>query len=131
MDLNPTQEWKFYGPVEIGNIADIKIYCYWPTDTLTVSIDQMTWVPDGVEPMESDRPTISAFTLTTGGFTLLVDPSNISDSFSYQILATNELVSGDWPVKTNLTAKAVKAGFDIVPEAGEQKMFYKVKVIAQ
>ena len=96
-------------------------------------IDQMTWTPEGstVEPTEEDKPTISAFTATAGGFTLSVDPSSISDSFSYQILATNELVSGDWPVKTNLTAEAVKAGFDIVPEAGEPTMFFKVKVIAK
>ena len=96
-------------------------------------IDQMTWTPEGstVEPTEEDKPTISAFMAAANGFTLSVDPSNISDSFSYQILATNELVVGDWPVKTNLTAEAVKAGFDIVPEAGEPTMFYKVKVIAK
>ena len=99
----------------------------------TCYIDQMTWTPEGstVEPTEEDKPTISAFMATANGFTLSVDPSNISDSFSYQILATNELVVGDWPVKTNLTAEAVKAGFDIVPEAGEPTMFYKVKVIAK
>ena len=89
----------------------------------------MTWVPGGAEPTDADRPTINGFTAKGGGFTLSVDGGNISDLFSYQILATNELVKGDWPVRTNLTADAIKAGFDIVPEAGEPKMFYKVKVV--
>ena len=95
----------------------------------SVWIDQMKWVPGGAEPTDADRPTINGFTAKGGGFTLSVDGGNISDLFSYQILATNELVKGDWPVKTNLTADAIKEGFDIVPEAGEPKMFYKVKVV--
>ena len=98
-------------------------------DTCTLEIDQMTWVPGGAEPTEDDRPVINGFAAKDGGFTLSVDGGNISDLFSYQVLATNELVKGDWPVKTNLTADAIKAGFDIVPEAGEPKMFYKVKVV--
>lgn len=99
----------------------------------TCYIDQMTWTPEGstVEPTEEDKPTISAFTATAGGFTLSVDPSNISDSFSYQILATNELVSGDWPVKKTLSAAELTDGYSVVPEAGEPTMFYKVKVIAK
>ena len=103
-------------------------------DTVRVYIDQMTWVPAGstVEPTEADRPVVSGFTpATTGGFTLSVDHANISDSFSYQILATNELVSGAWPVKETLTADDLKAGYAITPEADAPTMFYKVKVIAK
>lgn len=127
-------EWNEYGPVEVGDIRDVSIILEQVNDNgdgCSVWIDQMTWVPDGVEPTEDDMPTINGFTATVDGFTLSVDDGNISDSFSYQILATNELVSGDWPVKTNLTAEAIKAGYDIVPEANEPKMFYKVKVISK
>ena len=85
--------------------------------------------PITVEPTEEDKPTISAFTATAGGFTLTA--SNVSDSFSYQILATNELVSGDWPVKKTLSAAELTDGYSVVPEAGEPTMFYKVKVIAK
>ena len=136
-NLPLSKVWRQFGPVNVPNIANLLIYFKLnggyegDEKDFTVWIDQMTWEPAGSAPTEADKPTISSFTVTANGFTLSVDPSNISDSFSYQILATNELVVGDWPVKTNLTAEAVKAGFDIVPEAGEQKMFYKVKVIAQ
>ena len=127
--------WKEYGPVDVSDIRDVVIILeqvdYNNGDGCSVWIDQMTWVPDRVEPTEDDMPTINGFTATVDGFTLSVDDGNISDSFSYQILATNELVSGDWPVKTNLTAEAIKAGYDIVPEANEPKMFYKVKVISK
>lgn len=94
-------------------------------------IDQMTWTPEGstVEPTEEDKPTISAFTAKADGFTLRA--SNVSESFNYQILATNELVGGDWPVMTNLTSDVIGSGFTIVPEADEPTMFYKVKVIAK
>ena len=91
----------------------------------------MTWVPDGQEPTDEDKPTICGFTKTTDGFALSVDQTNISDSFSYQILATNELVNGDWPVKKTLTADELKAGYEIVIEENEPKMFYKVKVISK
>ena len=91
----------------------------------------MTWEPAGLEPTEKDKPTISAFTVTADGFTLTVEPSNISDSFSYQILATNELVSGDWPVKETLSAEKLTEGYSVIPEADEPTMFYKVKVIAK
>lgn len=97
----------------------------------TCYIDQMTWTPEGstVEPTEKDKPTISAFTAKADGFTLTA--SNVSESFNYQILATNELVGGDWPVMTNLTSDVIGSGFTIVPEADEPTMFYKVKVIAK
>ena len=126
--------WTKYGPIDIEDISSVKLvfelgFGSNPTYTYTVWIDQMTWVPDGAEPTEDDKPTITGFTATAGGFRLAVDGSNISDSFGYQILATNELVVGDWPVKTNLTAEALKAGYDIVPEEGEPTMFYKVKVV--
>ena len=94
-------------------------------------IDQMTWTPEGstVEPTEENKPTISAFTATSDGFRLTA--GNVSDSFSYQILATNELVGGDWPVKETLSADKLTEGYTITPDAGEPTMFYKVKVIAK
>ena len=129
-------DWNQYGPVSVNDISGVEIRLQILQtddmdngDSCTVYIDQMKWVPGGAEPTEDDRPTINGFTAKDGGFTLSVDGGNISDLFSYQVLATNELVKGDWPVKTNLTADAIKAGFDIVPEAGEPKMFYKVKVV--
>ena len=126
-----SKNWKQYGPVFVDDISSVKIKLSSNEDgdTCTLEIDQMTWVPGGAEPTEDDRPVINGFAAKDGGFTLSVDGGNISDLFSYQVLATNELVKGDWPVKTNLTADAIKAGFDIVPEAGEPKMFYKVKVV--
>ena len=132
IEIDPSTEWAQFGPTNITDILSVNIAFYRNSGAgSTVWIDQMTWVPDGVEPTEDDMPTINGFTATVDGFTLSVDDGNISDSFSYQILATNELVSGDWPVKTNLTAEAIKAGYDIVPEANEPKMFYKVKVISK
>ena len=134
-DIDPSVEWKQYGPVDVADATTVTIFYQigsWLTeDSYTVWIDQMKWEPDGVEPTEDDMPTINGFTATVDGFTLSVDDGNINDSFSYQILATNELVSGDWPVKTNLTAEAIRAGCDIVPEANGPKMFYKVKVISK
>ena len=135
--LDLQQEWRQFGPVDVAELSTVAIYLRLNIeqgDDCTVYIDQMTWTPAGsaVEPTEADKPTIAAFAATTaGGFTLSVDPANISDSFTYQIVATNELVGGEWPVKTNLTAEAIKAGCDIVPEASEPTMFYKVKVIAK
>ena len=134
-NLVASTEWQQFGPVSIASNAEVQIrYNCTIVGSLeqkrhSVWIDQMTWVPGGAEPTEDDRPTINGFTAKDGGFTLSVDGGNISDLFSYQILATNELVNGDWPVKTNLTAGAIKAGYDIVPEANEPKMFYKVKVV--
>ena len=132
--VQPQTQWTQYGPVDIDDIGSVKLVfaineIYVSEASYTVWIDQMTWIPAGAEPTDEDKPTINGFTATAEGFTLSVDDGNISDSFSYQILATNELVSGDWPVKTNLTAEAIKAGYDIVPEANEPKMFYKVKVV--
>ncbi len=100
-------------------------------DTVRVYIDQMKWVPGGAEPTEDDMPTINGFTAKDGSFTLSVDGGNISDLFSYQILATNELVGGEWPVKADLTADDLKEGYAITPEVSEPTMFYKVKVIAK
>ena len=133
-NLVASTEWQQFGPVSIASNAEVQIRYNCTTVGLaakrhSVWIDQMTWVPGGAEPTEDDRPVINGFAAKDGGFTLSVDGGNISDLFSYQILATNELVKGDWPVNTNLTADAIKAGFDIVPEAGEPKMFYKVKVV--
>ena len=127
--------WTKFGPVDVADLSKVAIYLEMDTqkgEDCTVWIDQMTWVPAGAEPTEADRPVVSGFTpATTGGFTLSVDLANISGSFSYQILATNELVGGAWPVKANLTADELKAGYAITPEAGEPTMFYKVKVIAK
>ncbi len=126
-------DWKHFGPVEVSDISAVSILLSISDkdngDNCTVEIDQMKWVPAGSEPTDADRPTINGFEATDGGFRLSVDTSNISDSFGYQILATNELTSGDWPVKTNLTADAIKSGYEIVPEDGEPNMFYKVKVV--
>ena len=98
--------------------------------TVYVYIDQMSWVPDGgTEPTEGDKPTIGVFAAAGGGFTL--SAGNVSTSFSYQLLATNELVSGDWPVKAKLSAGELTTGYPVAPEAGEPTMFYKVKVIAK
>ena len=126
-------DWNQYGPVSVNDISDVEIRLQIDDkdegESCTVYIDQMKWVPGGAEPTEDDRPVINGFAAKDGGFTLSVDGGNISDLFSYQVLATNELVKGDWPVNTNLTADAIKAGFDLVPEAGQPKMFYKVKVV--
>ena len=135
LTVQPQTQWTQYA-VDIEHIENVKLVFAISEISLseasyTVWIDQMTWMPDGEEPTEDDKPTINGFTATAEGFTLSVDDSNISDSFTYQILATNELVNGDWPVKTNLTADAIKSGYDIVPEANEPKMFYKVKVISK
>ena len=134
LKIDPKTDWTQYGPVEIEHIENVKLIfvisdIYTPEASYTVWIDQMTWIPAGAEPTDEDKPTISGFTKTTGGFTLSVDQANISDSFSYQILATNELVNGDWPVKETLTADELKAGYEIVIEENEPKMFYKVKVV--
>lgn len=97
-------------------------------DGVSALLDCFVWTPDGgAEPTEADRPAISTFTATAGGFRLCAD--NVSDGFSYQILATNELVNGDWPVKETLTGAELEGGYDIAVEDGEPKMFYKVKVI--
>jgi len=134
-NLNLQTNWTPFGPVDVADLSTVAIYLALDTqkgDDCTVWIDQMTWVPAGAEPTEADRPVVSGFTpATTGGFTLSVDPANISGSFRYQILATNELVSGEWPIKANLSADELKAGYAITPEAGEPTMFYKVKVIAK
>lgn len=131
--------WNDSGTIEIkleeGAETLTTVLCFDDWDRGgTCYIDQMTWTPteSAVEPTEADRPVVSGFTsATTGGFTLSVDPSNVSDSFSYQILATNELVGGAWPVKANLSADDLKAGYAITPEADAPTMFYKVKVIAK
>ena len=134
-NLNLQTNWTKFGPVDVADLSTVAIYLALDTeegDDCTVWIDQMTWVPAGAEPTEADRPVVSGFTpATDGGFTLSVDPSNVSDSFSYQILATNELVGGEWPVKAKLTADELKAGYAITPEADAPTMFYKVKVIAK
>ena len=97
-------------------------------EDVSALLDCFVWTLDGgAEPTEADRPAISAFTATAGGFRLCAD--NVSDGFSYQILATNELVNGDWPVKETLTGAELEGGYDIAVEDGEPKMFYKVKVI--
>ena len=134
LTIDPTTMWTSCGPIDIDDVSSVELYFeIYNTSELgnsyTVWIDQMTWEPAGSEPTEDDKPTITGFTATEGGFRLAVDGSNISDSFGYQILATNELVVGDWPVKTNLTAEALTAGYDIGPEEGEPTMFYKVKVV--
>ena len=125
--------WQKYGPVNVEDITTVSIQfaadLNYGEKNYTVWIDQMTWEPDGAEPTEEDKPTISAFAATADGFTL--SASNVSESFNYQILATNELVGGDWPVMTNLTSDVIGSGFTIVPEADEPTMFYKVKVIAK
>lgn len=129
--------WDDSGAIEIkleeGAETLTMVLCFDDLYGGTCYIDQMTWTPteSAVEPTEEDVPAIAAFAATDGGFTLSVDPSNVSDSFSYQILATNELVSGAWPIKANLSADELKAGYAITPEAGEPTMFYKVKVIAK
>lgn len=127
--------WTKFGPVNVADLSTVAIYLALDTqegDDCTVWIDQMTWVPAGAEPTEADRPVVSGFTpATDGGFTLSVDSSNVSDSFSYQILATNELVGGDWPVKATLSATELTEGYAITPEVSEPTMFYKVKVIAK
>ena len=130
--------WNDSGAIEIkleeGAETLTMVLRFDDLDGGTCYIDQMTWTPteSAVEPTEADRPVVSGFTpATTGGFTLSVDPSNVSDSFSYQILATNELVGGEWPVKANLSADDLKAGYAITPEADAPTMFYKVKVIAK
>ena len=132
--IDPKTEWTQYGPVDIEEIANVYLTFSLSESSSSlveykVYIDQMTWVPDGQEPTDEYSPTISGFTKTTDGFALTVDQTNISDSFSYQILATNELVNGDWPVKETLTADELKAGYEIVIEENEPKMFYKVKVV--
>lgn len=136
LPIDPKTEWTQYGPVDIEDIANVYLTFSLSESSYSwveykVYIDQMTWVPDGQEPTDEDKPTISGFTKTTDGFALTVDQTNISDSFSYQILATNELVNGDWPVKETLTADELKAGYEIVIEENEPKMFYKVKVISK
>ena len=131
-NLQANVEWTKCESVYVDNIAKVAIVLSAKNVyEATVWIDQMTWVPDGQEPTDEDSPTISGFTKTTDGFALTVDQTNISDSFSYQILATNELVNGDWPVKETLTADELKAGYEIVIEENEPKMFYKVKVISK
>lgn len=135
-NLNLQTNWTKFGPVDVADLSTVAIYLALDTqegDDCTVWIDQMTWVPAGstVEPTEDDKSAISAFTATASGFTLSVDPSSISDSFSYQILATNELVGGDWPVKATLSAAELTEGYAITPEVSEPTMFYKVKVIAK
>ena len=132
IDIDPSTDWVQYGPSNIVDISYVAIEFHRISGTgSTVWIDQMKWLPDGQEPTDEDSPTISGFTKTTDGFTLSVDGGNISDSFSYQILATNELVSGDWPVKETLTADELKAGYEISIEENEPKMFYKVRVISK
>ena len=130
--LVASKDWQKFGPVYV-DIKSVAIgFVRKSQVTRTVWIDQMTWVPAGAEPTEADRPVVSGFTpATAGGFTLSVDPANISDSFSYQILATNELVGGAWPVKETLTATELTEGYAITPEVSEPTMFYKVKVIAK
>ena len=131
-NLYGTGEWTQYGPIDVDDISEVvmRFVMDWETaDDGTVWIDQMTWVPAGSGPTEDDKPVISGFAATAGGFALSVDGGSISDSFGYQVLATNELVNGDWPVKTNLTAEALRAGYEIVPESGEPRMFYKVRVV--
>ena len=129
--------WNDSGAIEIkleeGAETLTMVLRFDDLDGGTCYIDQMTWTPteSTVEPTEEDVPAIAAFAATVGGFTLSVDPANISDSFSYQILATNELVSGAWPVRETLTADDLKAGYAITPEVSEPTMFYKVKVIAK
>ena len=131
-NLQANVEWTKCESVYVDNIAKVAIVLSAKNVyEATVWIDQMTWVPAGSEPTDEDSPTISGFTKTTDGFALSVDQTNISDSFSYQILATNELVNGDWPVKKTLTADELKAGYEIVIEENEPKMFYKVKVISK
>ena len=123
-DISITNDWE--------NSSELSFGLRFPGQNGgTCYIDQLTWTPEGstVEPTEEDKPTISAFTATSDGFTLTAD--NVSASFSYQILATNELVGGDWPVMTNLTHDVIGGGFPITPKAGEPTMFYKVKVIAK
>ena len=127
-------DWNGYGPIDVGDISTVQIFFNGNEDVdpaSTVWIDQMTWIPAGQEPTDEDRPTISGLTRTTDGFALSVDQTNISDNFSYQILATNELANGDWPVKETLTADELKAGYSIAIEENEPKMFYKVKVISK
>ena len=118
------------GPVAVEDITEIEI-SFSSSDVFshTVWIDQMTWEPAGLEPTEKDKPTISAFEATADGFMLTAD--NVSASFNYQILATNELVGGDWPVMTNLTSEAIGEGYTIEIDENESQMFYKVKVIAK
>ena len=132
--VQPQTQWTQYGPVDIDDIGSVKLVfainvISAPEASYTVCIDQMTWIPAGAEPTDEDKPAINGFAKTTDGFALTVDQTNISDSFSYQILATNELVGGDWPVKKTLTADELKAGYEIVIEENEPKMFYKVKVV--
>ena len=126
-------DWNQYGPVSVNDISDVEIRLQIDDEengeSCTVYIDQMKWVPGGAEPTDADMPTINGFTAKDGGFTLSVDGGNISDLFSYQVLATNELVKGDWPVKETLTADELKAGYEIGIEENEPKMFYKVKVV--
>ena len=129
-------EWHDSGEIAIGLAEDedeleVGLLFDGYNSEMTCYIDQLTWTPEGstLEPTEENKPTISAFTATAGGFTLRA--SNVSDSFSYQILATNELVSGDWPVMTNLTSKAIGEGYTIEIDENESQMFYKVKVIAK
>lgn len=132
--IDPKTEWTQYGPVDIEDIANVYLTFSLSESSYSwveykVYIDQMTWVLDGQEPTEEDKPTINGFAKTTDGFALTVDQTNISDSFSYQILATNELVNGDWPVKETLTADELKSGYEIVIDENEPQMFYKVKVV--
>lgn len=129
-------KWHDSGEIAIGlgeneNELEIGLFFDGYKSSDVCYIDQLTWTPEGstVEPTEKDKPTIGVFAATADGFTL--SASNVSESFNYQILATNELVGGDWPVMTNLTSDVIGSGFTIVPEADEPTMFYKVKVIAK
>ena len=130
VNLSSNTEWMRCGPVAVEDITEIEI-SFSSSDVFshTVWIDQMTWEPAGLEPTEKDKPTISAFEATADGFMLTAD--NVSASFNYQILATNELVGGDWPVMTNLTSEAIGEGYTIEIDENESQMFYKVKVIAK
>ena len=135
-EIDPSTEWTQFGPTNIINISKVNITFNRDSGAgSTVWIDQMTWVPDGVEPTEDDKPVISGFAAaTTGtgpGFAIQI--SNASDSFDYQILATNDLTAtGEWPVVETLTGAEMRnEGYTIVVDEDEPKMFYKVKVISK
>lgn len=83
-------------------------------------LDNVRWIPD-----EPATPVVTAFSLVDGRVRMELDAWR--DDVVYELLSTNELVSGEWPVERVLQNRA----FTMEIDADALRKFYKVRMRAK
>ena len=91
-------------------------------------VDGVAWIPAGREPTEEDRPVIDGAPGRSGNvWGISLAASRVE--FDYELLGTNRLVRGEWPVLMTLRGTGGPLKFEDSKHANEVRMFYRARVV--